>query len=420
MEPAALGALIASTLEEAGGSDRRADQIVKAALRRASALSNEERALLGRVVHGARCFARTLAFILGDQAPPASSQAAAWSALVGELDEARAVALWPDAGGAWRAAHHEGWRDRLPADASARLAIEQSVPTWLATRLIAERGLPEATSLLAAMNRPGPMWLRTNPLLGDRDALRAALEGEGAVVEEGPLPTALRVDGRLNVRGSAAWQGGGFEVQDLGSQLIAAAVHAGPGELVVDVCAGRGGKTLALASAMVGEGTLVAFDVDEGALDALAHRALKARAPVDVRRGASIAAALWDLQGRCDRVLVDAPCTSLGTLRRGPDLRWRCEEAVIARCAASQRGILGEAARLVRPGGRLVYATCSVLAEENDAVADAFEASHPAYAPAALHPGAGFRWGDAARVTIGPHTDDTDGFFMAAWNKVLD
>lgn len=416
MDRAALGALIASTLDEAERSERRADQLVKAALRRAPSLTNAERGLVGRAVHGARCWARTIDFILEDAGTPAA-RAATWAGLIGELGEPEVMALWPDERDAYRAAKAGRWHERLPADDVARLAIEQSVPDWLAARLCAERGVEDCRALLSAMNEPGPVWLRVNALKSDRLGLRAALEAEGAVIDDGPLPHALRVVGRLNVRGSAAWQAGTFEVQDLGSQIICAAVGAQPGERIVDACAGRGGKALALAADMTNEGELLAFDVDDAALDALGHRAARAGASVTVSRGSTLRGTLSELEGRADRVLVDAPCSSTGTLRRGPDLRWRVAEADVARYASLQRAILDEAAMLVRPGGRLVYATCSVLREENGAVADQFEASHLTWRPSALLPTSALHFAEQARASLGPHTDDTDGFFLAAWTK---
>jgi 16S rRNA (cytosine967-C5)-methyltransferase len=417
MERAALGALIAATVEDARRSTRRADQVVKRALRRAPSLINDERALLARVVHGVRCWQRTLAFLLDDDEAPGAAMAAGWAGLLGALPLAEATGLWPEHAACWASAASNAWRDRLPEDPAARLAISTSVPTWVAAALLTTHDAPSASLLLAEMNAPGPMWLRINRLKTNREALGAALSEEGIAFEEGLLPDALCVRDRLNVRGHPAWQAGAFEVQDLGSQLIAAAVDATPGASVIDVCAGRGGKTLALAAAMRGKGELVAFDVDDTALDALGHRAARAGARVTTVRGDGIAGALAPWTGRADRVLVDAPCTSLGTLRRGPDLRWRVAEEDVARFAAIQRAVLADAATLVRPGGRLVYATCSILRAENDDVADAFNARHPAWRPAPLLPTTQLRFACAARATLSPPTDGTDGFFIAAWER---
>ncbi len=298
-----------------------------------------------------------------------------------------------------------------PLPAPARLADRASLPDWLAAELVRAAGA-EAGALADALNRPGPVALRANRLRGDAAALAAALAAEGVATR----PSALAPDGlvvtspRANVRGLEPWRDGRCEVQDEGSQLLALALGAGPGDRVLDACAGAGGKALALAAAVGPAGRVLACDADEERLRRLAARAARAGAGGIVERlGASPPASL-----RVDGALVDAPCSELGPLRRGPDLRWRIDPAAFAGLPPLQLSLLRAAARSVRPGGRLVYATCTFRREENEAVALAFEAAEPGWrrvppaAPAAV-------LGPDAFLRTLPHRHGTDGFFAAAW-----
>jgi 16S rRNA (cytosine967-C5)-methyltransferase len=221
--------------------------------------------------------------------------------------------------------------------------------------------------------------------------------------------------------------GGSVEVQDEGSQLLALITDPKRGEMVVDFCAGAGGKTLALGAAMRNTGRLYAFDISGHRLEALKPRL--ARSGLSNVHPAQIAHERDDrikrLAGKIDRVLVDAPCSGLGTLRRNPDLKWRQSPKALEELQAKQTAILDSAARLLKPGGRLVYATCSLLQQENERVADAFSASHqadfePIAAMAALEAA---RVDDPAALVAGPylrlwpHQHHTDGFFAAVWQR---
>jgi 16S rRNA (cytosine967-C5)-methyltransferase len=215
---------------------------------------------------------------------------------------------------------------------------------------------------------------------------------------------------------------GGIEVQDEGSQLLAYLVAPRRGEMVADYCAGAGGKALALAMLMRGTGRIYAMDVSARRLAELAPRA--ARAGVTsvhalVLSGEGDARAKR-LAGKLDRVLVDAPCSGFGTLRRNPDLKWRHDARAIGELAAKQGAILGAAAKLVKPGGRLVYATCSILPEENEAVAGAFAAAHPEFAELrceALLDAQRIPLACGARLRLWPHQHGCDGFFAAAFER---
>ena len=223
-----------------------------------------------------------------------------------------------------------------------------------------------------------------------------------------------------------AFTRGAIEVQDEGSQLLALLLDAKRGEMVVDFCAGAGGKTLAIGAAMRSTGRLYAFDVSAHRLESLKPRL--ARSGLSNVHPAAIAherdERIKRLAGKIDRVLVDAPCSGLGTLRRNPDLKWRQSPQALQELAAKQTAILESAARLVKPGGRLVYATCSVLPQENEAIAEAFTAAHADF----VHQDAGALLAQlkvpqaeslcrAGYLRLWPHLHQTDGFFAAVWTR---
>jgi 16S rRNA (cytosine967-C5)-methyltransferase len=314
-----------------------------------------------------------------------------------------------------------------PADPIDALAAETSLPRWLAALWAEQLGAAETRSLAAALNQRAPLTVRANLLKVTRDELRATLEAEGARVE----PTrwsahALTFTGRTNVFALKAFKAGLFEVQDEGSQLIAEACGARPGQTVVDACAGAGGKSLALAAEMHNRGKLIACDRDGRRLDELRQRARRggvhnweARA---VPESATGEARIDDLRRKADVVLVDAPCSGLGALRRNPDARWRMDQAEVDSFPPRQREILRRYAALVRPGGRLVYATCSINRGENEDVRASFLAEHPEFDP--VQPadllGAERAAELGARpedVQLVPHRHGTDGFYIAAMQR---
>ena len=279
-----------------------------------------------------------------------------------------------------------------------------TAPGWLAEALAAS-GVDAAGQ--AALLQRAPVDIRIN-------SLKAAL----AVLPEPGEPTiaphARRFPPDTNVEQWPAYQAGAIEVQDAGSQLVCDAVAARPGEAVVDLCAGAGGKALALAAAMDNQGRLLACDADRARLSRLMPRAERAGVTIAETRlldGGREAAALADWAGRADAVLVDAPCSGTGTWRRNPESRWRLTPAEVARLAALQQRLFDLAATLVRPGGRLVYVVCSLLdAEGADQVAS-FLGRHPAWRAVAPALGAGERRGDGLRLTA--QFDECDGFFVA-------
>jgi 16S rRNA (cytosine967-C5)-methyltransferase len=287
-----------------------------------------------------------------------------------------------------------------------RIAERWSYPDWIEAVFLRELG-KDAEALAAAMCAPGPICLRANALRTDRNALQRLLEDEGVATSPGRYARdALTVTTpRPNLLALRSYREGLFEVQDEASQLVAQLVGARPGETVLDFCAGAGGKTLALAAAMGGRGRLVAWDPDADRLRRLGERARRAGASVELGR---------DVEA--DAVLADVPCSELGTLRRGPDLRFRLREEDVARFPALQREILESALRRVRPGGRLVYATCTLRREENEDVALALERAHPELRR--LSPDLPSTLLRDGFLRTWPHLHGMDGFFAAAWRTL--
>ena len=283
-------------------------------------------------------------------------------------------------------------------------------PAWLAQRLAVSGVAGEDA---AALLDRAPLDIRVNALKADRATLDLPESGEALASAQG-----LRFPPGTPVEQWTAFQDGLIEVQDCGSQLACEAALVRPGETVIDLCAGAGGKTLALAAAMRGEGTLLAADTDRGRLSRLAPRAERAGAVVSdtiLLNPGSEAEALSRWQGRADAVLVDAPCSGTGTWRRNPEARWRLTDKELARLTALQSRLLGLAADLLRPGGRLIYVTCSLLDEEGADQVDAFLATQPDWGAVPLALPLGGPRGAGWRLS--PHHDGTDGFFIARIDK---
>jgi 16S rRNA (cytosine967-C5)-methyltransferase len=306
-----------------------------------------------------------------------------------------------------------------------------NLPDWLVQPLKDQLG-DEFWPLVESFNKGAGLDLRVN----DFKAKRADVQKELAALGIKALPTpfspwGLRIAGKPALSKMEAFKRGDFEVQDEGSQLLAMLLDAKRGEMVVDFCAGAGGKTLAIGAAMRSTGRLYAFDTSAGRLDAFKSRL--ARSGLSNVHPAAIAHERDDrvkrLSGKIDRVLVDAPCTGMGTLRRNPDLKWRQTQVAVDEMTVKQTAILQSAARLVKPGGRLVYATCSVLPQENEAIAKAFSELNVDFEP--LDVGdvlTGLKVGGAAGLCSGgdsglrylrlwPHRHQTDGFFAAVWQR---
>ena len=312
----------------------------------------------------------------------------------------------------------------------APAAVQSEVPQWLLARASAQ--YPDAPALFAALAQPAPLDLRVNSAKTDRVTVLAELNSSTRL--HAPLaaqatpysPDGIRLQEKPALTRWPLYQDGLIEVQDEGSQLVARLVAPRRGEMVVDFCAGAGGKTLALAALMRSTGRIYAFDVHARRLAGLGPR--MARSGLSNVHPAAIASEndprVKRLAGKIDRVLVDAPCSGSGTLRRNPDLKWRFDEGELERLNGVQRSVLAGAARLVKPGGRLVYSTCSILALENEQVVNDFLAAHPDFSP--VDAAAVLRAQDiviagaerfAPWFVMLPHLHGSDGFFAAVLER---
>jgi 16S rRNA (cytosine967-C5)-methyltransferase len=296
------------------------------------------------------------------------------------------------------------------------------LPDWLWQAL--GDALPtERDALARAWLAPAPLDLRINPLKTGRDAALAALAADGIRATPTPFsPLGMRVAGKPMLQLHPLFTRGAIEVQDEGSQLLCYLVAPKRAEMVVDFCAGAGGKTLLLGALMRSQGRLYAFDISPRRLanlkPRLARSGLSNVHPIRIadERDPHVKR----LAGKIDRVLVDAPCTGFGTLRRNPDLKWRHTQSAIAELAAKQARVLSAAAPLVKPGGRLVYATCSVLPAENEVIVEDFLAANPEFAladAAAELAKAGIALDSDRMLHLYPHRHGCDGFFAAVLDR---
>ena len=305
-----------------------------------------------------------------------------------------------------------------PDDALGAATLAE-LPDWLWERLGSAYGEGGRAEIARALLAPATLDLRVNTQRTTREAVRARLAADGIEALPTPWsPLGLRVQGRPSLARHPLQEDGSIEIQDEGSQLVGLLVAPRRNDMVVDFCAGAGGKTLLLGALMRSQGRLYAFDTVERRLARLKPRL--ARSGLSNVHPQLIAherdARVKRLAGKIDRVLVDAPCTGFGTLRRNPDLKWRQPESAVAELAAKQRAILAAAATLVKPGGRLVYATCSILPDENRAIVDDFLATQRAFrlgdAAAALRQ-ADCPLDTGALLEVLPHLHGCDGFFAA-------
>jgi 16S rRNA (cytosine967-C5)-methyltransferase len=301
--------------------------------------------------------------------------------------------------------------------------MRSNLPKWLFDKFVAQYGQEETLALAHALNQPAPLDLRVNSIKNTREEVMARLLEAPVAAEPTPYaPLGLRVLKKPALQNLPVFKDGGIEVQDEGSQILSQIVGAKRGEMVVDFCAGAGGKTLALGALMRNTGRLYAFDVSEKRLAKLKPRMARSGLsnvhPVQIAHERD--AKVKRLAGKIDRVLVDAPCSGMGTLRRNPDVKWRQKEDAILEMQEKQIGILDGAARLLKGGGRLVYATCSLLAEENQRVAENFLATHPEFdlvpmSTVLAEQKIPLEMGDY--LVLLPHIHQTDGFFAAVFER---
>jgi 16S rRNA (cytosine967-C5)-methyltransferase len=357
--------LAVACLEEIQQGRRPADAILQERFRERPQMGSKDRATVGDLVYGVLRDYRRLEALVGSE--PAV------------MVKARAEGL-------------EG-RDESQLTEAQRL----NLPDWLHDSLVAQHGLEETRAIAAGLNQPASVDLRVNTLRATREQVQQQLASQNIVAEPTPRsPWGLRMAKRGPLQSTRAFKEGWIEPQDEGSQLLALFVQAKPGDTVVDFCAGAGGKTLALGAAMQNQGRLFAHDSNPARLAKLEPRAKRAGLSI-VKRFSAVR-----LASECDAVLIDAPCSSSGALRRNPELRLR--SVSLPALQKQQLKILAEAAPLVRPGGALIYGTCSLLREENEDVADAFVARHD-----------GFVHEEVLRLL--PHRDGTDGFFAVRFRR---
>lgn len=314
------------------------------------------------------------------------------------------------------------WLNSTRAQGALPLSVEADLPQWVIDRL-PEHDETFVRALGRSLQESAPLDLRVNTLRANRDEVLARLAAEGIAAAPTPLsPIGIRLQGKPALGRHPLFTIGMVEVQDEGSQLLGYLLAPRRTDLVVDFCAGAGGKTLMLGALMNSQGRLYAFDVSEKRLSKLKPR-LK-RSGLSNLHPLVIAhendTKVKRLSGKIDRVLVDAPCSGMGTLRRNPDLKFRQSPEGVAELVAKQTAILNAAARLVKPGGRLVYATCSLLTEENQQIVAAFVSAHPQFT--ALNCGEllqkqGITLECGNEMQLWPHLHRTDGFFAVALER---
>ncbi len=344
----------------------------------------------------------------------------AWQLLDGDWRLDQAYALIPDV--SWEEVMRCPERESAIHDQTRRLGIKRSLPDWLAAELLAEYG-DDADPLAEALNRRAPLTIRANTIRITREKLALRLLDEG--VETVPCtvaPHGLRFNSFVNAFGLRAFQDGLFEVQDEASQLVTELVAPPPHSVVVDACAGAGGKTLALAAGMHNQGRLWALDPSARKLEELVRRCRRNGATnIRAMRIAqdSYPKEVQELEGKVKRVLTDVPCSGLGAMRRNPETRWRLTPQDLDRLPEVQEAIASRALSLLLPGGRLIYSTCTILSKENEQVVQRLLARFPQLElirPAEILGGA-----RAATVVDPtgwyfkplPHRTGMDGFFAA-------
>jgi 16S rRNA (cytosine967-C5)-methyltransferase len=317
------------------------------------------------------------------------------------------------------------WLGQLRARTVAVLSLgeQAELPDWLIDRLLPQMNREELLALGRSLQQSAALDLRVNTVRTTRDAVLQTLAADGVAAVPTPYsPIGIRLEAKPALERHPLFKNGDVEVQDEGSQLLGFLVAPTRHDLVVDFCAGAGGKSLMLGAMMHSQGRIYAFDVSERRLARLKPRlkrsGLSNLHPQLIRDENDTK--VKRLAGKIARVLVDAPCSGLGTLRRNPDLKWRQSPQSVAELVVKQASILQAAASLVRPGGRLVYATCSLLADENDAIVDAFLARTPGFAEldcAEILRSARIPLETGPRLRLLPHRHGTDGFFAAALTR---
>ena len=310
--------------------------------------------------------------------------------------------------------------DFLDVEDAVRLGIRYSFQDWMVQDWLEYVG-EETEQLLQSLNQQAPLTIRVNTLRTTREQLQQQLHSEGVESEVARYsPAGVIVKKRFNVQSSKAFKDGWFEVQDEGSQIVALCANPKPGQAIIDACAGAGGKSLHMADLMRNAGELIAMDIDKKRLRELEERARRAGA-LNIQTLEKETIVPENFFKKADVVLVDAPCTGVGTIRRNPMFKWRVTESLVRHYSEKQREILSFNAQFVKSGGRLVYATCSMFRQENDDVVHSFLGQHPEFhliPPADLLQSLGVSM-DEDFVRLYPHRHGTDGFFIAVMERIV-
>jgi tRNA and rRNA cytosine-C5-methylases len=403
-------------LSEVLRSDLAADRVVADYFRQHRELGHADRGFVADAVFTVLRRKRSLSARCAGELTSRRLLLAALACLQG-MNRRELGAVLSEAESHWLA-HAKGVQvSELPA------AVRLDLPDWLHGLLSEQFAGEDMEALVAALNQPAPLDLRVNPLKVGREEVLERLQAGGLRAEAcRHSPLGIRLAGKPALSKHPLFVDGSIEVQDEGSQLLAFLVQPRRGEMVADFCAGAGGKTLLLGALMRSQGRLYAFDVAEQRLarlkPRLARSGLSNVHPVRIDSERDIK--IRRLAGKLDRVLVDAPCSGLGTLRRNPSLKWRQTAASIAELSTRQAAILSAAASLVKAGGRLVYATCSLLEEENEAVVRAFLEQHSEFTLCSAQEifakqAIAIDCGEQLRLL--PHRHGTDAFYAAAMER---
>jgi len=386
---------VAEALANIFGENKYADREIARVLKADKKRGSKDRAFIAETTYGVVRNYRLLRHVMGGSKPRKRED---WWRLVGIhlLSEGYELPAWKEFGKLDEDALKARWDE-----AKADRALRESIPVWLDK--LGEEALGEAlwTPTLAALNEQAPVSLRANTLKTTPGELVDLLAEEGIGTE--PISAAgLRVTERKNLFATKAFKQGLFEVQDFSSQQAAPTLEVEPGHTVIDACAGAGGKSLHLAALMENRGRLISLDIHEWKLNELKKRARRNGVSNLETREITTTKIIKRLHDRADRLLLDVPCSGLGVLRRNPDAKWKLSQDFIDRVVKEQADILHRYSRMVKPGGKMVYATCSILPRENDAQVAAFLASE-----------AGREWTLEHKQTFLPQVEGYDGFFVS-------
>jgi 16S rRNA (cytosine967-C5)-methyltransferase len=406
----------AETLRNVLRFEHPADAVLSRYFREHRQLGQHDRAFIAESVFGVLRHKRLLDHLAGGATPRRLLLASL--ARIAGISGRELHAVLTDDEAAWLAEIRAASPGDLP------LAVQAEFPDWLVERLRPQ--MPEAIILALGrvLQQPAPLDLRVNTLRTDRDTVLRQMAADGIRAEATPYsPIGVRLKDKPALNLHPLFLDGSVEVQDEGSQLLGYLVAPRRNDLVVDFCAGAGGKTLMLGAMMQSRGRIYAFDVSARRLAQLKPRlkrsGLSNLHPKLIQNENDIG--VKRLGGKIDRVLVDAPCSGLGTLRRNPDLKWRQSPQTIAELTLKQAAILRAAARLLKPGGRLVYATCSLLAEENQDIVTAFLAEHDKFKLLNCNnilKQQQIELDTGPYLQLWPHLNGTDGFFAAVMERI--